>query len=169
MPTPLGVSPDKAGSRVINQPAAPPLSPLSFLPFQPPCPWPRSQRPCVKRLVTCGKGNCLLCAGSPASGLLFTCYSVLPPLRYPRKTRPGERSASTAELVWARSWEAGKEGLQGFSMPKSPNSTGWSVQEPSTYREVRKNPGNEKIQCNAKVPGNAAGSRAEIRPCPRAV
>lgn len=99
MPAPLGVSPDKAGSRVISQPAAPPLSPLFFLPFQPPCPWPRSQRPCVKRLVTCGKGNCLLCAGSPASGLLFTCYLVLPPLRYPWKTRPGERPASAAELV----------------------------------------------------------------------
>lgn len=43
------------------------------------------------------------------------------------------------------------------------------MQEPSTYREVRKNLGNEKIGCNAEVPGNGAGSRAEMRPCPRAV
>lgn len=63
------------------------MCPLSFLPFQLPSPWPRSQSPCVKSSVTCTKGNCLLCAGSPASGRLFTCYSGLPPFRYPWKTR----------------------------------------------------------------------------------
>lgn len=89
-------------------------------------------------------------------------------MRYPWKTRPGEKAASTAELLWARRLE--KRSLRvSACLPKSPNSPGWSAQEPSTYREVRENLGNEKIKLNAEVPRNGAGCRAEARPCPRAV
>ena len=86
------------------------MSPLSSLPFQPPSPWPRSQRPCVKRLVTCAKGNCLLCAGGPTSGPLFTSYLVLPPLRYPWKTRP---ESDLPVLRRARGAGAGRGGTAG--------------------------------------------------------
>lgn len=62
------------------------------------------------------EGQLLALCRQPGVGLLFTCYLVLPVLRYPWKARPGEQSASTAELLGARSWEAGKEGLEGFGM-----------------------------------------------------
>lgn len=97
--------------------------------------------------------------------LLFGAASV----EVSMENTPWREAASTAELLWVRRLE--KRGLRVsvcLPVPKSPNSPGWSVQEPSTYREVRKNLGNEKIKLNAEVPGNGAGCRAEVRPCPRA-
>lgn len=147
------------------------MSPLSFLPFQPPFPWPRSQRPCVKRLVTCTKGNCLLCAGSPASGLVFTCYLVLPPLRYPWKTR---LESNLPALPRAHGRGGGRGGASGREVlgcslrarteTPPPNPPGWSVQEPSAYREARKKLGSEKMKRSAEVPRHlprrGAGARA---------
>lgn len=110
----------------------------------------------------------MLCAGSPASGLLFTCYLVLPPLRYPWKTRPGEQSASTAELEWARSCKDGKEGLEGLStsahakIPKFLRMI--SARAQHLQRSEKKNLGDEKMKRNAEVAGNGIQGWDEASP-----
>lgn len=80
IPASLRVSPDKAGSRVISRPAAPPLSPLSFLPFQPPFPVVQVSKTMCQEISDLREGQLLALCRQPGVGaviyLLFGAASV---------------------------------------------------------------------------------------------